>query len=108
MPRCWVSAPYESKKPEAFDQVWQFDVANNLISIGWFEANDVSKISQEKLSDAIASAYPDKPPATKSLYCNMPWAFYHEISPDDFVIARSGRKSVAAVCKITQSPAHQT
>ncbi len=106
MPRCWVIAPFESKKVDTFDRVWQFDVANNVISIGWDEVGDVSKMSQEKLSEAVASAYPDKPPTTKSLYCNMLWAFYHEIALGDFVIARRGRKTLAAVGKVTQLAAY--
>jgi restriction system protein len=103
MPRCWVIAPVESKKAELFDKVWQFDVANNLISIGWSEVGDISKMSREELSNAVASAYLDKPPATKSLYCNMLWAFYREIVPGDFVIARRGRKILAGVGRVIQS-----
>ena len=33
----------------------------------------------------------------------MIWAFYHEIGPGDFVIARRGRKTLAAVGKVSQS-----
>lgn len=83
--------------------MWQFDLANSLISIGWEELGDVSKMSREELYAAVASLYPDKPPATKSLIANMIWAFYHEISPGDFVIARRGRKTLAAVGKVSQS-----
>jgi hypothetical protein len=31
MPRYWVMAPVESKPPELFDKVWQFDLANDLM-----------------------------------------------------------------------------
>lgn len=34
MPRYWVIAAVESKPSELFDKVWQFDLANGLISIG--------------------------------------------------------------------------
>lgn len=88
MPRYWVIAPVESKKRELFDKVWQFDLANNLISIGWSEVGDISKMSRETLSDAVATTYSDKPPSTKGLIVNMLWAFYHEIGIGDFVIAR--------------------
>lgn len=106
MPRYWVIAPVESKEPETFDKVWKFDLANNLISIGWVEAGDVSKMSRDELSNAVASTYPDKPPATRGLYCNMLWNFYHEIVPGDFIIARRGRKILAAVGRVTQSAAY--
>ena len=100
MPRCWVIAPFEAKKPELFDRVWQFDVANNLISIGWSALGDVSKMNRQNLSNAVASAYPDR---AKTLIGNMLWAFYHEIVPGDFVIARRGLKTLAAVGQVTQS-----
>jgi restriction system protein len=106
MPRFWVIAPVESKKPELFDRVWQFDLANNLISIGWTEVGDISMISREKLDERIASAYPEKPAQTKGLYANMLWAFYHEIVPGDVILARRGRKKLTAVGKVTRSAIH--
>jgi restriction system protein len=103
MPRYWVIAPIESKPPDLFDKVWQFNLANNLISIGWEKLGDVSKMSREDLSRAVASTYPDKPPATKSLIANMIWNFYHELSPGDFIIARRGLKTLAAIGKVSRS-----
>jgi hypothetical protein len=35
MTRYWVIAPFQSNKPELFDKTWQFDLANQVISIGW-------------------------------------------------------------------------
>jgi restriction system protein len=103
MPRHWVIAPVESDPKELFDKVWQFDVANNLISIGWSQLGDISKMNREALSDAVAAEYPEKPPQTKALIVNMLWAFYHDISLADFVIARRGRKSLAAVGKVVRT-----
>ena len=106
MSRYWVIAPVESKPPELFDKVWQFDLANNLISIGWKQLGDVSDMSREELSAAVASTYPDKPQQTKGLYSNMIWAFYHEIGPGDLVIARRGRKTLAAVGRVSESASY--
>jgi restriction system protein len=103
IPRYWVIAPVESKPPELFDKVWQFDLANNLFSIGWKELGDVSTLGREELAKVVASTFSDKPPQTKALIANMFWFFYHEIAPGDFVIARRGRKILAAVGKVTQS-----
>lgn len=103
MPRCWIIAPVESKNKDLFNNVWQFDVANNLISMGWSELGDISKLSRQALSDAVAKTYPDKPPSTKGLYFNMLWAFYHEIGVNDLVIARRGRKILAAVGKVIRT-----
>lgn len=103
MSRYWVIAPFESKPSELFDKVWQFDIANDLISIGWNELGDVSQMSREELFKAVTSTYPKKPQQTKGLYVNMIWAFYHEIKPGDFVIARRGRKILAAVGRVSES-----
>lgn len=101
--RYWVIAPFESQPPEQYDKVWQFDLANNLISIGWHQLGDSSKMSREELSMAVASTDSDKPAATKGFIANTYWAFFHEIRPGDFVIARRGRKTLAAVGKVNQS-----
>ena len=79
MPRYWVLAPVESKPAELFDKVWQFDLVNSLISIGWQSLGDVSRLNRDQLTQAVASAYPDKPQQTKGLIANMLWSFYHEI-----------------------------
>jgi restriction system protein len=100
MPRYWTIAPVESKPADLYDKVWQFDLAHGFISIGWKQLGDVSKMSREQLSEAVASTYPEKPPNIKALIANMVWAFYHEIAPGDLVLARRGRKTLAAVGKV--------
>ena len=101
MPRYWVMAPVESKPPELFDKVWQFDLTQNVISIGWKQIGDVTGMTRDELAEAVASTYPHKPSQTKGLYTNMLWSFYHEMLPGDYVIARRGRKTLAGVGKIT-------
>jgi restriction system protein len=100
MPRYWVIAPVESKDSQRFNNVWQFDLDNKLISIGWSELGDISKMSREALSEAVVKAYPD---GARGLIVNMLWAFYHEIVPGDFVIARRGRKILEAVGKVVRT-----
>ena len=100
MQRYWVIAPVKLQPAVPFDDVWQFDLANNLISIGWAELGDVSIMGKSQLSAAVARTYPQKPPPTQGLITNMIWNFYHEVVPGDFVIARRGRKILAAVGKV--------
>lgn len=101
MPRYWIMAPVESKPPDLFDRVWQFDLTHNVISIGWVQLGDVAAMTRDELAEAVATTYADKPSQTKGLYTNMLWAFYHEMRPGDFVVARRGRKTLAGVGKIT-------
>ena len=103
MQRYWIIAPYRSKDVGFFDKVWQFDQTNNTISIGWSGLGDVSKMDRQTLANAVAHAVPGSPVATKSLFANMIWAFYREIALGDIVLARRGRKTLAAVGTVTKT-----
>jgi restriction system protein len=99
MPRYWVIAPYENQ--ELFDKVWQFDLSNGTISIGWSELGDVSNLDRDQLAKAVADQHPELPLATQSLFVNMIWKFNHDIAIGDIIIARRGRKVLAAVGRVT-------
>lgn len=101
MSRYWVMAPVQSKPAELFDKVWQFDLAQNVISIGWDQLGDVTAMTIDELGEAVATTFPDKPSQTKGLITNMIWAFYHEIRPGDYIVARRGRKTLASVGEVT-------
>jgi restriction system protein len=60
-------------------------------------------MSRDELSRTVASSeYGGKPLQVQSLIVNILWNFYHVIVPGDFVIARRGRKTLAAVGKVIQ------
>ncbi|WP_458759483.1 endonuclease NucS domain-containing protein [Afipia sp. TerB] len=99
----WIIAPFASSPSELFEEVWEYDVANNVISIGWAGFGNVLELSEAELIQRVASIYSHKPPQTRSLIANMLWAFYHLIRPGDTIIARRGRKTLAAVGRVTQS-----
>jgi len=92
MIRYWVVAPYDADVPEVWERVWQFDLSNEVISIGWQELGDFSSLSENELRAAMQRAYDGK---THSF--NMLWNFYHSIQVDDIVIARKGLKKIAGV-----------
>ncbi|MCK6630331.1 MAG: PDDEXK nuclease domain-containing protein [Anaerolineae bacterium] len=103
MPRYWVIAPYHADRPETWEKIWQFDLKNSLISIGWNELEDISGYSAEELKAAIERIYPNDSPATKTRNFNMLWDFYHNIQAGDIIIARKGRKRIAAVGTVTKT-----
>jgi len=47
MTRFWIIAPIANG--DLYDKVWEFDLANNCISIGWRAVGDVSKMRREDL-----------------------------------------------------------
>lgn len=94
--RCWVIAPVESAQTELFQNVWDFDHSNGLISIGWTEVGDYRNLSMDALRELVAVTFPGKPPQTVALISNMLWQFYHEIKVGDRIFARRGRMVLAA------------
>lgn len=103
MTRYWIIAPYDATKAEKWEKIWQYDLQNNVISIGWGNLGDVSNYEEDQLKATIAHAYPDKNNATKTKYFRMIWDFFHTIKPNDVIIARKGTKSIAAVGFVTQA-----
>lgn len=102
MSRYWVIAPYEVNLP-AFEKVWQFDLANGVISIGWHELGDISALDKDELRAAYQEKYSGTNPGSITRTVNMLWNFYHEISEGDIVLARKGTKKLAAVGTVTRS-----
>jgi restriction system protein len=102
-PRYWVIAPTGVNPPEQFDKVWQFDLANHCISIGWEALGDASRMTRDELSVFVASKYSDNTRAGQTGRTKWYWAFYHEIGPGDFVLARRGRKILEAVGRVIKS-----
>ena len=103
MSRYWLIAPFSSQNPELYDQVWKHDLESGRISIGWHALGDTSHLSRQQILEAVSQAYPAKPPATKSLCANMIWMFMHEIQSSDIILARRGRKILAAVGRVTRA-----
>jgi len=101
MTRYWVIAPYDSTRADIWEIVWQYDLANNTIAIGWNELGGIS--DQGQLRDAIEEEYADRSKANKTWLFNTMWNFYNEIKKGDIIIARRGTKQIAAVGTVTQT-----
>jgi restriction system protein len=96
MPRFWIIAPIANG--DLYDRVWEFDVANNCISIGWRGVGDVSKMRREELQSKVESTYPER---AHTLITNMIWNFYHEIQIGDVIVARRGLQILSGVGDVT-------
>lgn len=103
MARYWLLAPYKATKPEIWERMWQFDLDNGCISIGWGILGDISKYDEDQLKTFLAQAYPDKDQATKTKYFKTLWDFFHTIKAGDIIIARKGTKCIAAVGIVTRT-----
>lgn len=101
MPNFWIIAPVEADHDQ-FDDAWKFDLANDIISIGWASLGDTSKMSREELEQAVADAYPDRSLGSRKYISKTIWTFNHDIAIGDYVIARRGLKVLEAVGKVSQ------
>ncbi|GBD10756.1 Endonuclease NucS [bacterium HR23] len=93
MPRYWVIAPYGYEDRETFKRAWSYDLANGVIAIGWSEIGDPSRLSEEELLQALKQTHPKSARRASGIL----WRFYHEVQPGDIVVARRGRKTIAAI-----------
>jgi hypothetical protein len=97
MPRFWLIAPFHADIPELWEKIWAFDLKQGVMSIGWRELPNISSLEYDELSELVGRTYPNYRPATRTLVCRMLHNFYHEIKPGDVIIARQGRKIIAAI-----------
>ena len=61
MTRFWIIAPYAANPPEKFEKVWEFDLANNVISIGWPGFGNVLEMSEDELIKSVSFSLRENP-----------------------------------------------
>ena len=66
MRRYWVIAPQHATRPECWERAWKYDLANNIISLGWNKLGDISHLSEEQLRELIDRTYQKNKPGSKS------------------------------------------
>lgn len=97
MERYWVISPFDYTQKDIWEKVWQFDLDNQIISVGWRELGDISAYDEAQFKEAFFRQYGN----LKGF--NMLDNFCHNIKIGDIVIARRGRKSIAAIGTVTQT-----
>lgn len=105
MARYWVIAPGSSEWDE-FDEIWRYDLENNVISIGWSILGDVSGLDEHALKERVEEKKEEMEAVSKGQLTrifNTFWTFYHVIKKGDIVIARRGVKEIAAIGTVTQT-----
>jgi hypothetical protein len=103
--RYWVIAPFHADDPEVFDAIWSFDLKEGIISIGWAELGDISRLTEADIRDALCRKWPGYADASGAATsaARMMHKFYHSIVPGDVVIARCGTKRIAAIGTVTRA-----
>ena len=101
----WVIAPYSADPPETWQRVWEFDLANDVISIGWEELGNVAALDEQGLSAAIDRTSPEASTQGKGMVFKMVWDFFHEIKLGDVILAARDEE-LAAVGTVTRTAYH--
>jgi len=96
MKRFWVIAPF-SVEDKFYDKVWEFDLDQGCISIGWHELGDASTANKDRFRELYIQSHKSAALSTVTRTVNMIWNFFHEIKKGDVILARKGTKSLAAV-----------
>ena len=94
-------APAPAEEINTFEKASEYDLKNNVIAIGWSRLGDISSLDENQLKEKFDKTYPDLNPGVKTSQCNSVWNFWHNIQLGDMIIARKGRKRIAAVGKVT-------
>jgi len=104
MKRYWVIPPYHAKS-QIFEKVWEYDLANGTIAVGWKDLGDISELKEKsELEARYREVYGDAVAQVVTRDVNALWGFHHEISPGDVVIARRGTKKIIGIGTVNGSP----
>jgi len=104
----WVIAPYHYDRPEIWQKVWALNEHDGFISLGWRQMRNVSGLSKKEIQKRYTEKSPDAPPGRISSDSSMLFKFYNDISVGDVVVARAGRKSIAAIGTVTRPAYYDT
>lgn len=99
----WVIAPYNFDAPEDWQRVWAFNESEGCISLGWPLMGDVSSLSLAEIKRRFAIKLPGSKTGRVNSDSSMLYKFYNAIEVGHTVVARAGRKSLAAMGTVTRS-----
>ncbi len=104
MPNYWVIAPYDYAYPDIWQRVWQFNLQVGFISIGWRDIKNVSTLSDQEIYELHRRAWPQAKERGASADSKVLRKFWHDIAEGDIVVARRGRKCIAAIGTVKSKP----
>lgn len=108
MSTIWVIAPFDYEDPKTWQRVWENNIKKDFISIGWDWLGNVSKLTAEEIYQAHRKLSPKDSPRRASVDSKMLYKFWNSIKLGHTVVARRGRKSIAAIGKVTSDPYFST
>ena len=108
MSTIWVIAPFDYEEPEKWQEVWESNLREGFISIGWADLGNVSKLSETEIYNAHRKACPKAKPKGASSDAKVLVKFWNDIEIGQTVVARRGRKCIAAMGTVVSKPYYST
>jgi 5-methylcytosine-specific restriction enzyme B len=98
----WIIAPYNSQEKQIFDKVWNFDIENSCIAVGWSNLGNIFRTSmnEEEYNSKYNNLFAPKSKRISTYDRKSFWQFWHDISVGDMVIARKGLKTIIGIGEV--------
>jgi hypothetical protein len=100
----WVIAPFDYEAPEIWQSVWENNLREGFISIGWRKLRNVSTLSIVDIAERHRRKFPDAKKRTAGFDANVLFKFWNKVKVGDTIIARRGRKAIAAMGRVMSNP----
>ena len=109
MKNIWVIAPFDYENPEIWQRVWQFNLKEGFISLGWRALKNASKLTAAEIYKLHRKTYthPEVTERGAMADSRVLAKFWAEIEVGHTIVARRGRKSIAAIGTVTSAPYYQ-
>jgi HNH endonuclease len=99
MKSAWAIAPYENN--EHWEEIWQFDRANNVISIGWSWLGNVIGLDENQIRGKIKTQHPEYK-SKKIEHIIGQFRFLREIEVGHRILARKGLMQIRGLGVVTE------
>jgi len=104
MPNYWVIAPFYFENPKIWQCVWERNLKDGFISVGWESLKNVSALNEHQIFQRHRQKIHDKTEKGAHADSKVLHKFWHNIRIGDVVVARRGRKCIAAIGIVTSMP----
>ncbi len=104
MSTLWVVAPFESEVPHIWQQVWEANLRDGYISVGWRKLGNVSRLKAPQILERHRKSWPEAKVRGAMADAKILFKFWHSIHIEDRIVARRGRKSIAAIGTVQSDP----
>jgi predicted HNH restriction endonuclease len=104
MSKVWIIAPYSIDYPVDWQRIWECNLRDGFISIGWAALGNVSKLSVEQIAKLHKEKWENSSHKSAVRDAHCLFNFWNNLQVKDTIVARRGRKAIAAVGRVIGKP----